>query len=146
VSYYGTGDYYLAGAPGLLSSIGGFIKGAASGFLGSGGSPISAITGGVRGAGRSPMALPFAGGAPRIPAGRGGGVDASGMPRRKRRRMNYANGKALTRANRRVDGFVKLARKSLQHTNYKIVTKQSGSSRSKRVSVSEHGPGGVVVR
>lgn len=34
MSYYGTGDYYLAGDPGLFSSIGGFLKTAARGAVG----------------------------------------------------------------------------------------------------------------
>ena len=36
MSYYRTGDYYLAGDPGLFSSIGGFVKRAATGFLAGG--------------------------------------------------------------------------------------------------------------
>ncbi len=34
MSYYGVGDYYLAGDPGLFSSIGGFLKTAARGAIG----------------------------------------------------------------------------------------------------------------
>lgn len=44
MSYYGTGDYYGVGDPGLLSSIGGFIKTAArgvGGFLAGG--PVGAV-------------------------------------------------------------------------------------------------------
>lgn len=51
-----------------------------------------------------------------------------GRPRRKR--MNYGNTRALTRASRRIDGFVKVAKRALTHTNYRIVTKQSGARRS----------------
>jgi len=43
VSYYGTGDYYLAGDPGLFSSLGGFLKrGVQTG--------VGFLTGGVGGA------------------------------------------------------------------------------------------------
>jgi len=64
--------------------------------------------------------------------------------RRKYRRMNVANPKALRRAIRRQAGFVKLARKALRGTGYSIVSK--GSRRPSRVSVRESGPGSVIVR
>ena len=44
----------------------------------------------------------------------------------KRRRINYGNTRALTRASRRIDGFVKVARRALKHTNYKVVSKSAG--------------------
>jgi len=47
-----------------------------------------------------------------------------------RRRINPANPKALRRAIRRQDGFVKLARRALKGSGYTIVTK--GSRRPKR--------------
>lgn len=147
MSYYGVGDYYMAGDPGLFSSIGGLFKRAGRGALGF-------ATGGVGGA-IAGLTAPTRRSAPRMgsftvtpraiaPGGRPfvtrGGVGTG----RRRRKMNYANGKALTRANRRVDGFVKLARKSLKHTNYKIVSKSAG--RSKRpISISERGAGSVHV-
>jgi len=64
--------------------------------------------------------------------------------RRRYRRMNVANPKALRRAIRRQAGFVKLARKALRGTGYSIVSK--GSRRPSRVSVRETGPGSVIVR
>lgn len=66
--------------------------------------------------------------------------------RRKYRRMNVANPKALRRAIRRQAGFVKLARKALRGTGYSIVTRGSRSARPARVSVRESGPGSVIVR
>lgn len=47
-----------------------------------------------------------------------------GRPRR--RRMNVGNAKALRRAIRRTDGFVRLARGALKNTGFKIVSKSSG--------------------
>jgi len=52
-------------------------------------------------------------------------LDANGMPR-KRRRMNVGNVKALRRATRRTDGFVRLARSSLKNTGFKVVSKSAG--------------------
>lgn len=49
---------------------------------------------------------------------------------RKRRRMNVTNAKALRRAIRRQDGFVKLARRALKGSGYTIATR--GSRRPKR--------------
>lgn len=45
---------------------------------------------------------------------------------RKRPTINYGNVKALKRADRRIDGFVKVARSALKHTNYKVVSKSAG--------------------
>ena len=39
------------------------------------------------------------------------------------RRTNYTNPRALARASKRVDGFVKVARKALKNSNYKVVPK-----------------------
>lgn len=49
---------------------------------------------------------------------------------RKRPSMNYTNPKALKRAMRRTDGFVKVAKRALKGSKYQIVTR--GASRSKR--------------
>jgi hypothetical protein len=65
------------------------------------------------------------------------------MPK-KRRRMNVANPKALRRAIRREQGFVKLARRALKGTGYRITTTRS--ARPRTVQVRESGPGNVVVR
>lgn len=55
------------------------------------------------------------------------GVVGPGMEgeRKRSRRMNLGNVKALRRADRRIDGFVGVARKALRHTNYKVVSKSS---------------------
>ena len=66
-----------------------------------------------------------------------------GEVRRKRRRMNYANDRALKRSIRRQAGFVKLAKKALKGSGYRIVSK--GSGRSRPVSIRESGPGSVSV-
>ncbi len=49
----------------------------------------------------------------------------TGMPKR-RRRMNVGNAKALRRAIRRTDGFVRLSRSALKNTGFKIVSKSAG--------------------
>lgn len=64
----------------------------------------------------------------------GATIGKRGLPekqfgRKKYRRMDYGNVKALRRADRRIDGFVKVARKALKHTNYKVVSKSAGRSR-----------------
>jgi len=151
VSYYGAGDYY--GAGGFFSSIGGALRGAVSGFVSSGFNPIGALTGGARGAlgGQSPTGgVPVlrapglrAAGARLIPGGGTGLVIPGASGGRKRRRMQYTNMKALRRANRRTDGFVREVKKSLKHTNYKLVSKSAGKKRP--TMIRESGPGGVVV-
>lgn len=62
----------------------------------------------------------------------------------KRRRMNPGNVKALRRAMRRQDSFVKLARRALRGSKYKITTVGSGSRR-RPLNITESGPGGVTV-
>jgi len=49
---------------------------------------------------------------------------AAGL-RPKRRRMNVTNDKALRRAIRRTDGFIKLAKRALKNTDSVIVSKSS---------------------
>lgn len=153
MSYYGTGDYYLAGDPGFFSSIGGFIKRAAGGIVGG-------LTGGLPGAIQGIAARSGGGGGPPVlvtpapgmlgtiqrtlPGGSSGYVDASGMVRKRRRRMNYGNAKALRRSIRRQDGFVRLARGALKGTNYKIVSRSAGRS-SKPTYIKESGAGSVIV-
>lgn len=61
----------------------------------------------------------------------------------KRRRMNPGNAKALRRAIRRTDAFVKLARRSLKGTGYTIARRTS--ARRPAISIRERGPGGVTV-
>lgn len=145
MSYY-MGDYYQ-GDPflgGLFRKVAGTVKGAVGGFLRGG--PVSAITGGVAGAvgARARLGRPgiqrlpvsrmkvtrvpgVIGGLQRIVPGGATGLEVlDTMGLRKRRRMNVGNAKALRRAIRRMDGFVGLARKSLKHTNYKLVSKSAG--------------------
>ena len=76
-----------------------------------------------------------------IPGGATGFQIPGGMPR-KRRRMNVANDKALRRAIRRQAGFVKLARRALTGTGFKIVSTSSGkvsrSAMDKAVAAAHH--------
>lgn len=155
MSYYGTGDYYMTGDPGLFSSIGSFVKGVAGGVGGFlTGGPAGAIAGiaaSTRSSNRQSIpVLPtpgLRGVAQRMVPGGATGYQVdpvTGMAKKKRRRMNYANGKALNRANRRVDGFVRMAKRSLKHTNYKIVSKSSGTRR--RTVVSGGKGDDVIVR
>jgi hypothetical protein len=48
----------------------------------------------------------------------------------RRRRLNPLNRKALTRAERRISGFVKIARKCLRHTGYVVVSRASRGGKS----------------
>lgn len=70
-----------------------------------------------------------------VPGGSTGLVVGGGH--RKRRKMNPGNTKALTRASRRMDSFVRVAKKALKHTNYTVVTK--GSRRGKKDLGAGHG-------
>lgn len=152
------GDYLASyrGDPGIFGSIFGGIKGAIGGFARGG--PIGAIGGAVSGltkratprsqVQRAPGGLPiinvpgFAGFAQRaIPGGKTGLKVGYGM--HKRRRMNVGNAKALRRAIRRTDGFVKLARKALKGTGYAVTRR--GSTK-KPMRIVEHGPGSVTVQ
>lgn len=142
MSYYGVGDYYMAGDPGFLSSIGGFFKkaiGVAAGQLPVVGPAITVGRTIIGGRGPAPVRIVRpAGGAP------GPMIGLDGRPGRKRRRMNYANDRALKRSIRRQAGFVKLAKKALKGSGYMIVSK--GSRRSSRpLSIKESGPGSVHV-
>lgn len=76
----------------------------------------------------------------------GGGLGPLGVPGfgRKRRRMNPGNVRALRRAMRRQESFVKLARRALKGSKYSITTRGAARSRS-HVHVRESGPGGVTV-
>jgi len=53
-------------------------------------------------------------------------INAQGFPVRRRRRMNAGNAKALRRAVRRTDAFVRLSRSALKNTGFKIVSKSAG--------------------
>lgn len=71
-------------------------------------------------------------------------VNAAGEVVRKRRRMNVTNSKALRRAIRRTDGFVKLAKRALKGTGYTV--SRRGSGRTRPQVIVESGPGSVVSR
>ena len=134
MSYFG-GSLNLRGDPGFFGS----LFGAAKGFLTGG--PTGAVTGAIRGFQRptratGPFVRPIGTGrvtrvgglrgfAQRtIPGGATGFEVLDGRPRR--RRMNVGNAKALRRAIRRTDGFVRLSRSALKNTGFKIVSKSSG--------------------
>ncbi len=150
MGYYGTGDYY--GQGGFLD----FAKkavGFALGALPGGGIVTSAarlgsalLAGGASsgaGAPRPTMLQPLAG--PGFIDTTTGGPRASKQwPPRKRRRMNVANPKALRRAIRREQGFVKLAKKALKGTGYHVTRR--GSGRARPVNIRESGSGSVIVR
>jgi hypothetical protein len=165
MGYYMAGDYYAAG--GIFSTIAKGIGGAVKGFVSGGplgaiGGAISGVTG--KGSATQTLALPPAFQIPSrvptiVPSGgtiqptsglKGvvqrlvpGGASGYEVVGRKRRRMNVTNDKALRRAIRRQQGFVKLAKRALRGTGYTVATR----GRSKRpVSIRESGPGSVVVR
>lgn len=142
MSYYMAGDYYAAG--GIFGSIFKGIKGAVGGFIKGG--PLGAVSGAVGGflpVPEPPPMIPFMQQPPMIPApgirgiaqrivpgGATGYVSPSGKPVRlkqdgtpyKRPTMNVGNAKALRRSIRRQTGFVKLARRALKGTGYRITT------------------------
>lgn len=151
MSYYGAGDYYAAG--GFFSSLGKIAKGAIGagvGFLTGGVGGAIAGSGLLRPSAPTMQQLQLPAGSPvtigtRLKtAGQAlvpGGVEPF---RRKRRRMNPMNPKALNRASRRMDSFVGHARKALKHTNYKLVSKSAGKGRrGPEQIIVETGPGSV---
>jgi len=145
MSYFG-GSGRIAGDPGFFGALGGLFKKAAPIVAGLGfGGPIgagiaTAITRRSRPTGTTfakPRGLtgfpvvksPGARGLVEriIPGGKTGlQVGADGMMRPRRRRMNYLNQKALRRANRRTDGFVREAKNALKNTGFKVVSKSAG--------------------
>lgn len=62
-----------------------------------------------------------------------------------RRRLNVTNVKALRRATRRVNGFVKVATRALEGTGFKVVRRTTTKKVGPRTIV-ESGPGSVVTR
>lgn len=157
MGYYMAGDYYMAG--GIFGSIGKFLGGAvktvggvAAGAIGSvisGGNPLAgAIKGGLTGAGiiSAPSPTPVlkiptmpatpASMVPQVTAP-GYTVNKQGLVVKKRRRMNAANPRALRRAMRREEAFVKMARRALKGSKYTVATR--GARRSHRdVIVPKH--------
>lgn len=153
MGYYMAGDYYMAGGlfSGIGKALGGIAKtvvGGATGFLTGG--PLGAVGGALKASGILGGAAPQVNtGAIQFPGGPipilgssqlgppGVGVTApgykvnkQGMVVKARRRMNPANPKALRRAMRREEAFVRMARRSLKGSKYTISTR--GSRRSRR--------------
>lgn len=139
--YYRAGDYYAAGGffdvvKGIVGTVGKIAKGTGLPVVSQVGGVVSGLTG-QRQTFPAPPPPPggFSGfqlGPLRIGSQRGGQaaeVTENGevVLKPKRRRMNYGNVKALRRADRRMTGFVKVARSALKHTNYKVVSKSAGS-------------------
>lgn len=156
MSYYGAGDYYAAG--GFLDFIGKGINKLAGVVKGTGVPVVSQLAGGVQaltttspalrvpgfsgtvaGFGPTPQIIPVPGLEGKIQRLLPGGK--SGYMFKKRRRMNVANSRALRRAIRREQGFVRLARRALKGTAYSVVTK--GSRRRRSPIVVETGEGSV---
>jgi len=142
MTYFG-GSSRMAGDPGFLGS---FFKRAFRGVAGLAtggvaGAVASQFTRGGRGSSGGfvrPAGQRFVRPVTKVPGLRGAGqrfvpggatgfqVMADGSVRRKSRRMNVGNAKALRRAIRRTDGFVRLAKGALKNTGFKIVSKSSG--------------------
>ena len=163
------GDYLggYRGDPGLFGSLGKIFKGAVRIGTGVAGSLLPGPAGFIprsvsralsppvrRPPARSSVGTVHAGGPPGMgiamprgpipaPIGTAPG-NLSFLTGRRRRRMNPANPKALRRAIRRQDGFVKLARRALKGSGYTIVSR--GSRARRTVNVRESGSGSVVVR
>lgn len=135
MSYFG-GASSAAGDPGLFGTLG--KLGAALGrnlpIVGAGIRTLEAFqrpTGGTR-----PPAVP------RIPTISTGAATTilgmDGMRRRKRRRMNPGNTKALKKAVKRVDRFVDLAKTSLKDTGWTVVSKSSLASTRQKAKEHPH--------
>lgn len=143
---YGPRTY--RGDPGILGTIARGVGGLVGGVLGR--TPVGMAYGAARGlisSQRRPSASTFAAPGGATMGGRGqqrkpGSLEAKMKGIKKRRRMNVANPKALRRAIRREQGFVKLAKKALRGTGYRVV---SAGSQRKRVQVRESGAGSVTV-
>jgi len=154
MSYYGAGDYYGAGGW-FTDLIGGGLGVIGSVIPGVGGDIVSKVGGWIKGGTKnnppqpqvipitpSTMPISMAGPPPTIqptPGIKGtiqrivpgGATGYEVVIGKKRRRMNVGNAKALRRAIRREQGFVKLARRALKGTGYRITTRGStrGGSR-----------------
>jgi len=146
MGYYAQGDYYAAGGPfdfiknivgtglKIAGGVGSAVGSLGVPFIGAGGRIASGMGGAITG--RTPNILPMApsGGmmGRTVQTQNGGEVKVRAtkqgtLTTRKRARMNYGNVKALRRADRRIDGFVGVAKKALVHTNYKVVSRSAGT-------------------
>lgn len=158
MSYYGQGDYYGQGGPFdfVKRAVGTVARGAIGFATGGVGGAIAAVAPRPRLSTISNPTMPIG---PTVqiptPGGRsfqidpmaalpGGNPLFSMVGGKKRRTMNVGNIKALRRAVRRQDGFVRAVRSSLKHTNYTLVTKGSRSKGRSRGNVFvETGAGGI---
>lgn len=151
---YYRGDYYRGDLKSFFKKVGGAITGAVGGFLTGG--PVGAITGAIGGLSSPSRPMPQVPAAPvitqaGIPLGPivkvgskiltgVGAVEAvqslggliGGGGNGKRRTMNHLNPKALSRATRRVEGFVKKARKAVSPLGYTVVRRGSARCAPKR--------------
>jgi len=134
MGYFG-GSSRFAGDPGFfgaLKSIGRRIGRGAVGFAEGG--PLGAARGLTRSSRQTPRAfqapqrkgvIPFIASA--FVGPKPVTIDpVTGDVMRRRRRMNAGNAKALRRAIRRTDAFVRLSKSALKNTGFKIVSKSSG--------------------
>ncbi len=137
MSYFG-GSSGMVGDPGFFGSFASLIKRGAKvglGFLGGG--PVGAAGAAasfVRPARSRLRAVPqrvvptpgiVAAGQRLIPGG-ATGLQIEGVNGRRRKRMDFGNTKALRRATRRTDGFIRLVKTSLKNTDMKLVSKSAG--------------------
>lgn len=150
----GRGDYGIyRGDPGLF----GFLKKVGGGLLRGviGATPLGRVVQSLAGRGRGrrppPPAFPGMRGLQYVEPSPGKRAiqqllpfGKTGLEMRKRRRMNVANPKALRRAIRREQGFVKLAKKALKGTGYTVARRGGGQRRAP--TVFESGPGGVTIQ
>lgn len=151
--YTGRGDYYSGkGDPGLFSTLGSIVSGVGKvvsnpiGAVGSLVSKLSSVNQRVSSTNsmiassglRLPTPVPGITGTMQrlVPGGQSGytcgsspcnsGYHLDKATRSKcvrNRKVNYTNPRALSRAAKRMDGFVTVARKALKSTNYKVVAK-----------------------
>lgn len=133
MAYFG-GSSRIAGDPGFFGSLFGGVAKLGRAALGL--TPVGRATTAVSGFLRpsSQPIAPIRGQVPQIPTpgARGrrerffpGGATGF-MDRPRRRRMNAGNAKALRRAIRRTDAFVRLSKSALKNTGFKIVSKSAG--------------------
>lgn len=121
-SLFGVGKRLARGAAGFAT--GGVVGGAAGILRGSRGfqPPVRRVP--LVQPGRITRVPGVRGAAERFFPGGATGLQLEGRPRT--RRMNAGNAKALRRAVRRTDAFVRLSKSALKNTGFKIVSKSSG--------------------
>lgn len=149
---YYRGDYYRGDLGGFLKKAVKVVGGAVGGFIGGG--PIGALGGALgaikdSGNNASKVAQMGIGGTigtairvgskvlPPLLAGKeivdiAGGFGMFGGKNGKRRSMNHLNPKALARATRRTEGFIKKARKAVSPLGFTIQRRGSGCAPKRR--------------